>query len=214
MRVVPSSRADWSAVSISSALRMSATRLCPRSRTAASARPSCERDVACSLETGSASSAIGSTELILAWPFGVTYTSTVNRTLRPTARARSRAAASFSSRLKPCDVSNPLYAATNRTASTAVRGRLAFDNLTPHPAGRPCLCLDVRHRALLGQRGACSAFRQVRKSPGDSPGGCQPPVSSMSVSAITSVALWRSASGRRSSARWAFASSIVRGPAP
>lgn len=34
------------------------------------------------------------------------------------------------------------------------------------------------------------------------------------VRATTAVALSRSPSGRRSSARWAFASSIVRGPAP
>ena len=41
-----------------------------------------------------------------------------------------------------------------------------------------------------------------------------PPKSSAKVSAMTSVALKRSASGRRSSARWALASSIVCGPAP
>ncbi len=40
------------------------------------------------------------------------------------------------------------------------------------------------------------------------------PSASASVSAITSVARYRSASGTRSSARWAFASSMLRGPAP
>ena len=41
-----------------------------------------------------------------------------------------------------------------------------------------------------------------------------PAKNSARVSATTSVALKRSASGRRSSARWALASSIVWGPAP
>jgi hypothetical protein len=48
----------------------------------------------------------------------------------------------------------------------------------------------------------------------DQPSRPHAPISSMSVNAITSVALYRSATGRRSSARWAFASSSVRGPAP
>jgi hypothetical protein len=42
----------------------------------------------------------------------------------------------------------------------------------------------------------------------------QPPSNSASVSATISVARKRSASGRRSSARCALASSIERGPAP
>jgi hypothetical protein len=46
------------------------------------------------------------------------------------------------------------------------------------------------------------------------PSPAQPPNTSASVSAITSVALYKSDSGRRSSARWALASSMVRGPAP
>ncbi len=53
-----------------------------------------------------------------------------------------------------------------------------------------------------------------RRRPKSTPYNPYPPSTSASVSATTSVALYKSASGRRSSARWALASSIVWGPAP
>ena len=79
----------------------------------------------------------------------------------------------------------------------------------------------VRQRFTVGYWEAAEMGRASRLPcpPFGGPCGLQPdapyaPISSASVSAITSVALYKSASGRRSSARWALASSIVWGPAP